>query len=321
MLKPGLTERWRFLDRFRLAALARPAPTSSSSTIPSRRSPGSSCRPDVRIIQLWHAAGAFKTVGYSRAGKPGDPNPFVRSTRTTRRDRQLRARRAVLRRGVRDPGGARRPDRDPADGPLLRRGGAGGGLRGGARRLPGDRRPDDDPVRADLPRRHDPRRVLRLRAARLRRAPRAVRRAATRSSSSRCTRSCSEPLGIPEPFRDRLLDGSRDRDRRQRPAVRGRPAHHRLLVDRVRVLDPRPADAVLRLRPRRVRRDARLLRPVRVVRARPDRADVPRAARRHPARRLRGREGRRVRRPPLRPPRRRLDRPGHRPADPRLAPP
>ncbi|MBA3235508.1 MAG: CDP-glycerol glycerophosphotransferase family protein [Chloroflexi bacterium] len=32
--------------------------------------------PDVRIIQLWHASGAFKTVGYSRVGKPGGPSPF-----------------------------------------------------------------------------------------------------------------------------------------------------------------------------------------------------------------------------------------------------
>ncbi|MDZ4166636.1 MAG: CDP-glycerol glycerophosphotransferase family protein [Coriobacteriia bacterium] len=32
--------------------------------------------PDVSIIQLWHASGAFKTVGYSRIGKPGGPNPF-----------------------------------------------------------------------------------------------------------------------------------------------------------------------------------------------------------------------------------------------------
>ncbi|MDQ3691672.1 MAG: CDP-glycerol glycerophosphotransferase family protein [Chloroflexota bacterium] len=34
--------------------------------------------PDVRIIQLWHASGAFKTVGYSRIGKPGGPSPFAR---------------------------------------------------------------------------------------------------------------------------------------------------------------------------------------------------------------------------------------------------
>ncbi len=34
--------------------------------------------PDVRIIQLWHAAGAFKTVGYSRSASAGKPpfNPY-----------------------------------------------------------------------------------------------------------------------------------------------------------------------------------------------------------------------------------------------------
>ncbi len=35
--------------------------------------------PDVRIVQLWHAVGAFKTVGYSRVGRPGAPNPFGRT--------------------------------------------------------------------------------------------------------------------------------------------------------------------------------------------------------------------------------------------------
>lgn len=34
--------------------------------------------PDARIIQLWHAWGAFKTVGYSRVGKPGGLSPFSR---------------------------------------------------------------------------------------------------------------------------------------------------------------------------------------------------------------------------------------------------
>lgn len=34
--------------------------------------------PDVRIVQLWHAWGAFKTVGYSRAGKPGGLSPWSR---------------------------------------------------------------------------------------------------------------------------------------------------------------------------------------------------------------------------------------------------
>ena len=34
--------------------------------------------PAVRIIQLWHASGAFKLVGYSRVGKPGGPDPYSR---------------------------------------------------------------------------------------------------------------------------------------------------------------------------------------------------------------------------------------------------
>jgi CDP-ribitol ribitolphosphotransferase / teichoic acid ribitol-phosphate polymerase len=38
-------------------------------------------RPDRRIIQLWHAWGAFKTVGYSRIGKPGGLSPFARAHR------------------------------------------------------------------------------------------------------------------------------------------------------------------------------------------------------------------------------------------------
>jgi CDP-ribitol ribitolphosphotransferase len=34
--------------------------------------------PKVRIIQMWHAAGAFKTVGYSRVGKPTEADRFAR---------------------------------------------------------------------------------------------------------------------------------------------------------------------------------------------------------------------------------------------------
>ncbi len=33
---------------------------------------------NVRIVQLWHAYGSFKTVGYSRIGKPGGPDPWSR---------------------------------------------------------------------------------------------------------------------------------------------------------------------------------------------------------------------------------------------------
>ena len=72
MLKPGLTERWRFLDRFRLARVLASADVIvlDDSFLPLT---WVTLSPAVRIIQLWHAAGAFKTVGYSRAGLP-DPN-------------------------------------------------------------------------------------------------------------------------------------------------------------------------------------------------------------------------------------------------------
>ncbi len=77
MLKPGLTERWAFRDRFRLAsALARADVIVLDDSFPPLD--WVDLDPDVRIVQLWHAAGAFKTVGYSRAGKPGDLDPFSR---------------------------------------------------------------------------------------------------------------------------------------------------------------------------------------------------------------------------------------------------
>ena len=37
--------------------------------------------PEVRFIQLWHASGAFKTVRYSQLGKPNGPDPWSRSHR------------------------------------------------------------------------------------------------------------------------------------------------------------------------------------------------------------------------------------------------
>ncbi|MGL5692952.1 MAG: CDP-glycerol glycerophosphotransferase family protein [Peptostreptococcaceae bacterium] len=36
-------------------------------------------KPEVEVIQLWHACGAFKTFGFSRLGKVGGPNPKSRN--------------------------------------------------------------------------------------------------------------------------------------------------------------------------------------------------------------------------------------------------
>jgi len=77
MLRPGLTEHWGFTDRVRLAGQLA---TASVIVIDDTFLPlyWLSLRPDARIIQLWHASGAFKTVGYSRTGKHGDLSPFGR---------------------------------------------------------------------------------------------------------------------------------------------------------------------------------------------------------------------------------------------------
>ena len=148
MLKPGITERWAFRDRFRWRrALAGAHVILLDDSFPPLNWVHLS--KDVRIIQLWHASGAFKTVGYSRAGKPGDLNPFAGPQELHRRDRQLGVRRAVLRRGVRDPGGAHGPTGIPRMDRFFdeaARAGRGGGARG----LPGERRPVHDPVRTDL---------------------------------------------------------------------------------------------------------------------------------------------------------------------------
>ena len=112
------------------------------------------------------------------SASPAAPIRSRASTRTTRaRDRQLRPRRAVLRGGVRHPGGAGRPDRDPADGPLLRRRCARPPGSPAARRR--SRRPTAGSPSCS-PRRSAARRSgtasYRPRPARLRGAPRAVRR-------------------------------------------------------------------------------------------------------------------------------------------------
>ncbi len=75
ILKPSVRSRRSTLDRLRLVwLLARADVILLDDYQPAiyQLEP----HPAVRIIQLWHAWGAFKTVGYSRIGKPGGPNPF-----------------------------------------------------------------------------------------------------------------------------------------------------------------------------------------------------------------------------------------------------
>ncbi len=144
------------------------------------------------------------------------------------------------------------------------------GVRAG--HIPDDRRPSGLALRADLSRR-GPSRDLRHGPDRPRRTPRAGRGARRRGhlqDASVRARPRADPRGLRRPPRRRDADQAG----RQRPAVRGGPADHRLLVDRVRVLRPGATDAVLRLRPRRVHRRTRLLRSVRGLRAGAHRAHL-----------------------------------------------
>ncbi|MGH2401936.1 MAG: CDP-glycerol glycerophosphotransferase family protein [Candidatus Limnocylindria bacterium] len=77
IFKPGIAARRTWRDRLRLPRLLARADVillDDYQPIIYRVPPA----PDVRIIQLWHASGAFKTVGYSRVGKPGGPSPYAR---------------------------------------------------------------------------------------------------------------------------------------------------------------------------------------------------------------------------------------------------
>ena len=74
LTKPGLTVRRGLLDRLRLPWLLGRVDTiviDKDQPVLHRVS-GSRHR----IIQLWHASGAIKTVGYSRIGTPHGPNPW-----------------------------------------------------------------------------------------------------------------------------------------------------------------------------------------------------------------------------------------------------
>jgi CDP-ribitol ribitolphosphotransferase len=81
IFKPSITARRSLPDRLRLAWLLAVAdvillddyqPAIYSIDYPA----------DTRVIQVWHAWGAFKTVGYSRVGKPGGLNPYSRVHKT-----------------------------------------------------------------------------------------------------------------------------------------------------------------------------------------------------------------------------------------------
>ena len=208
MLKPGITERWAFRDRFRLArALARADVILLDDSFPPLNwvdlAPGRPDHPAVARLRR------VQDRRLQPGGKPGDLNPFSRVHKnytaaivSSEFDVPFYAEAFGIPEERVVPTGIPRMDR------FFDEDARAAGVDGGTRGVPGDRRPDDDPVRADLPRRDDPRRLLRLRACST--TPPSTRCASrrTRSSSSRCTRSCSEPLAIPEAFRDRLLDGS-----------------------------------------------------------------------------------------------------------------
>jgi CDP-ribitol ribitolphosphotransferase len=77
IFKPSVTARRSWRDRWRLPRLLGRADVillDDYQPVIYRLGPN----PRQRIIQLWHASGAFKTVGYSRIGKPGGPSPFAR---------------------------------------------------------------------------------------------------------------------------------------------------------------------------------------------------------------------------------------------------
>ena len=76
LFKPSIADRRSFADRLRLPwMLARADVILIEDYQPIIYQIDD---PAVRIVQLWHASGAFKTVGYSRVGKPGGPNPYSR---------------------------------------------------------------------------------------------------------------------------------------------------------------------------------------------------------------------------------------------------
>ena len=164
----------------------------------------------VRVIQLWHASGAFKTVGYSRVGKPGGPSPYSMTHKnythaivSSDHDVPYYAEAFGIPEERVVPTGIPRMDR------FFDEQARAAGLGVGPRCLSRDRGAHGDPVRADLPRQRTPQRVLRHRPRST--SPRSTRCASRRTPWSiiRMHPFVREPLAIPAALRDRLLDGSR----------------------------------------------------------------------------------------------------------------
>ena len=274
LFKPSIADHRSFRDRFRMPWLLATADVilvDDYMPVIYRIDD-----PEVRIVQLWHASGAFKTVGYSRVGKAGGPSPYSRIhknyTHAIVSDHDVPFYAEAF--GVPEarvvPTGILRMDR------FFDEAARAEGRDIALAAFPAAKGRSTTPL---------PRPSAAILAMPRIRTSRSTSTACTHShssrtrwSSSRCTRSCAITCHTPEALNDRLDRRHRHARRRQRLVVRGGPAHHRLFVDRVRVLHPRTADAVLRVRPRRVHRRARLLRPVRSVRAGAHRADVGRIA-------------------------------------------
>jgi len=74
IFKPGLGARRSLRDKFRLPRAMATAQTIVLDDFYPLIYPVT-IRPETRLVQVWHAAGAFKRVGWSRAGLPGGPRP------------------------------------------------------------------------------------------------------------------------------------------------------------------------------------------------------------------------------------------------------
>ncbi len=72
IFKPGLGARRSLRDKLRLPRAMATAQTIVLDDFYPLIYP-LTIRPDTRLVQVWHAAGAFKRVGWSRAGLPGGP--------------------------------------------------------------------------------------------------------------------------------------------------------------------------------------------------------------------------------------------------------